>query len=106
LSMTTGWMMMSSAVFDDERIKVLYARVVAEPAKEAAKKNLIRCPECGEEILMIPTLRVMNVAIENHVCLHREQLRADPIRGHQKAISIRLALMGQVLQRACRQQIT
>jgi hypothetical protein len=94
------------AMFDDEKLKMLYERVVVEPSRDVVKKNLIRCPECGEEILMVPTLRVMNVAIENHICLHREHLRADPIRAHQKAISIRLALMGQVLQRACRQQIT
>ncbi len=96
-----------NALYNQEKLKALYQKVVEEPKKiPLAKKGFIRCPDCGEEILMIPTLRVMNKAIENHVHSHKEQLKADPIRVHQKAISIRLALMGQVLEKACGTQMS
>ncbi len=94
-----------NTTYDAEKLKALYQKVVEEPKKVIPKKGFIKCPECGEEILMIPTLRVMNEAIENHVRLHKDQLKDDPIKMHQKAISIRLTLMGQVLQLACRQQV-
>jgi hypothetical protein len=93
---------MENLTFDEEKLKALYEKVVEEPQKTFSQKNLIKCPDCGEEILMIPTLRVMNEAIENHVHIHKEQLKADPIREHQKAISIRISLMGQVLRKACK----
>ena len=97
---------MENITFDEEKLKALYQKVVVEPKRTFIKKGFIKCPECGAEILMIPTLRVMNEAIENHVRFHKEQLKADPIKVHQKAISIRLALMGQVLQQACRPQMS
>jgi DNA-directed RNA polymerase subunit RPC12/RpoP len=37
----------------------------------------IRCPECGEEIQMVPTLTDMITAIEDHFSIHREQAKTD-----------------------------
>ncbi len=48
--------------------------------------------------LLIPTLKVMNEAIENHIQLHREQLKDNTFREHQVAICLRLNLMMQVLE--------
>ena len=92
---------MTQALYNEDKLRAIYQKVIEEPNKEAATKGFIRCPECGEEILMIPTLRVMHQAIENHVRKHKERLRADPIREHQMAIFIRLSLVTQVLQCAC-----
>jgi hypothetical protein len=82
----------------------LYAKAVEEPNKNSPKRGFVKCPECGEEILMVPTLRVMNQAIETHVQIHKEQLKENPIKEHSKAIRIRLTLMGQVLKQAGRLQ--
>jgi hypothetical protein len=90
---------------DDDKLRSIYHKTVEQPNKSVAKKGFIRCPECGEEILMIPTLRIMNVAIENHVLIHKEQLKANPITQHQTAIFIRLSLMDQVLKYTYRTQV-
>ena len=97
---------MTEAMYDDDKLRTIYQKVIEEPNKNAVRKGFIRCPECGEEILMIPTLRVMQEAIENHVNKHKELLKADPVKQHQTAILIRLSLMGQVLQYACRPQVS
>ncbi|MCW4009222.1 MAG: hypothetical protein NWF05_01195 [Candidatus Bathyarchaeota archaeon] len=54
---------------------------------------------------MIPTLRVMNEAIENHVRKHKEELKENPIKEHQTAITVRLSLTAQVLRYACRTEM-
>jgi hypothetical protein len=95
---------MTQVIYDDNKLKTIYEKVIEEPNKNASKKGFIKCPDCGEEILMIPTLRVMNEAIENHVHKHKEQLKETPIKEYQTVIFIRLALMGQVLQKSCRFQ--
>jgi len=92
--------------FDLEKLKNIYEKVVEEPNRNLLKKGFIRCPECGEEILLIPRLRVMSDAIEAHVHVHKEQLKAEPIKVHHKAIVIRLALVGQVLQQACHAEVS
>jgi hypothetical protein len=92
--------------FDNEKLEQIYQKVVGTPNKNSLKRGFIKCPQCGEEILMIPTLRVMNNAIENHVRKHKELLKDDPIKEHQMAISVRLSLTGQVLQKACNLQIS
>jgi hypothetical protein len=97
---------MTEAMYDDDKLRAIYQKVIQEPNKTAVRKGFIRCPECGEEILMIPTLRVMNEAIENHVHKHKELLKADPVKQYQTAILIRLSLMGQVLEYACRPQLS
>ena len=98
---------MTEVTLDEGKLKALYLKVVEEPNRNAVSKTgLIHCPECGEEILMIPTLRVMSVAIENHVNKHKERLKADSIKMHQTAIFVRLSLVSQVLQKSCHQQIS
>jgi hypothetical protein len=92
--------------FDNEKLEQIYLKVVEMPNKNSLKRGFIKCPQCGEEILMIPTLRVMNDAIENHVRKHKELLKDDPIKEHRIAIGIRLSLTGQVLQQACNLQIS
>jgi len=97
---------MSDLVFDDDNLRVLYERAVELPNKNAPLKGFIRCPECGEEILMIPTLRVMSEAIENHVRKHEEHLKLNPIKAHQTAILVRLSLMSQVLEQSCKPHLS
>lgn len=94
----------SSTVFSVEQLKQLYSRAVEEPNLSVPRNDLIKCPDCGEEILMIPTLSVMNVAIEKHVRYHKAQLKFDPFERQRTAIKIRLSLTSQVLQRACNLQ--
>jgi hypothetical protein len=48
----------------------------------------------------------MGEAIEAHVIKHKEQLKAEPIKGHQKALNVRLALVQQVLQLVCHPQMS
>jgi hypothetical protein len=96
----------NQGMFDDEKLIAIYQKVVEQPNRNAVRKGVIRCPDCGEEILMIHTLKVMHIAIENHVHKHKERLKADPISAHQTAILIRLSLMGQVLRHACKQEIS
>ena len=96
---------MAQTIYDEQKLQAIYHKVIEEPNINSRKMDFIKCPQCGEEILMIPTLRVMYEAIENHICAHREQLKRDPIEEHQKAISIRLSLTGQVLECACKPRI-
>ena len=92
-------------IFDDENLESMYQRVVVCPNESSMKSLFIKCPVCGEEILMIPTLRAMNGAIENHVFRHKKVLKDDQIKGHQVAISIRLSLTMQVLSYACKTEL-
>ena len=84
----------------DARLKQLYMKVVSEPNHDCLKRGFIKCPECSEEILMIPSLRAMNEAIENHVKVHKESLKMNPLIMHSKSINIRLDLAQQVLLQA------
>jgi hypothetical protein len=85
---------------NEERIKQMYAKAVMEPNSVYVKKGFIKCPECGEEILMLPSLRKMNEAIENHVKLHKELLKNSPLISNIKSMNIRLDLAQQVLLQA------
>jgi hypothetical protein len=85
-------------IFDDEKLGQMYTKVVENANKDPTKKGYIKCPSCGEEILMIPTLRVMKEAIEKHVQIHKDQIKKDRVLKYQTPIFIRLALMRQVLQ--------
>jgi hypothetical protein len=64
------------------------------------QRKCIRCPECGEEILMVPTLGKMIEAIENNVSSHRRQPNDDVTVARLKTPSIRTTLTEQVLQQA------
>jgi hypothetical protein len=96
---------MTEMTYNEEKLRAIYEKVIETPNKNSPKKGFIICPECGEEILMIPTLKVMSEAIENHVQKHKSQLRGNPIKGHQVAIFVRLSLMTQVLQQSCKTNI-
>jgi hypothetical protein len=63
----------------------------------------IRCPDCGEEIMMVPVLSQMIEAIENHISSHKphgDAPRSELPLLHPKAPEIRENLTEQVLQRA------
>ena len=78
-------------------LKKMYLKVVARPNCSYFKRAFIKCPECGEEILMIPTLSKMSEAIENHVKMHKDSLKDNPLMRRQAAMYIRLKLAQQVL---------
>ena len=86
-----------------EQLNQMYTKVVEEPNLGHLKRTFIKCPECSEEILMIPTLKAMNEAIENHVKLHKEMLKTNPLMMHSKSMNIRLDLAKQVLIQASSQ---
>jgi hypothetical protein len=83
----------------DADIQDMYLKVVTGP-NDCPRKGFIKCPDCGEEILMIPTLRKMNEAIENHVKGHKEMLKDNALFRQHTAIQIRLDLAQQVLEKA------
>lgn len=85
---------------DDEKLSQMYAKVVVEPNQSYLKKEFIKCPECGEEILMIRSLKMMNEAIENHVDIHKKSPKDNSIIMQCKSINMRLDLAQQVLQQA------
>lgn len=79
-------------------IEEMYQKVVTQPNDSYQKRGYIKCPQCGDCILMIPTLKVMNQAIECHVKIHKENLKGQPFQCQKTAIKIRLDLAQQVLQ--------
>ncbi|MCX8151224.1 MAG: hypothetical protein N3D85_06955 [Candidatus Bathyarchaeota archaeon] len=95
---------LTNLTFSDEQLKQLYRHVVEEPNLSCSKGGFIKCPDCGQEILMIPTLHVMNSAIENHVRHHKAQQKTDLIKSQHAVLKIRLSLMRQVLEKAGRLQ--
>ena len=67
-----------------------------------SNQRYIRCPDCGEQIPMVPVLSQMIEAIENHISTHKDHVNYpehDPIK-HPKAPCIREDLTEQVLVRA------
>lgn len=66
----------------------------------------IRCPDCGEEIMMAPVLSQMIEAIENHIATHKIPPEHDAhldceLKIHRlERHNIEDDLAGQVLQRA------
>ncbi len=64
----------------------------------------IRCPDCGEEIMMVPVLAQMIEAIENHISTHKEHgeqgLKSELPLQRPKKPAIRENLTEQVLTRA------
>ena len=82
---------------DYRKLRQMYTKVVASNYIYA-KKGFIKCPECGEEILIVPTLKKMNEAIECHVQQHRAEAASSLLLKHTRPINIRLALAEQILQ--------
>ncbi len=84
----------------ENNLEEMYLKVVSEPNNNYPKRGFIKCPDCGDEILMIPTLKTMNQAIENHIKIHKELLKNQPLQRQKTAIQIRLDLAQQVLKKA------
>ena len=57
----------------------------------------IRCPDCGEQILMMPNLSQMIEAIETHLSTHDAQAKLNPIVKHLREPVIEDSLTEQVL---------
>jgi hypothetical protein len=87
-----------------ERISMEYANKTEEkinnPHPKKSKMKCIQCPECGEEILMVPTLKKMIEAIENHVSTHKKQPSIETDVTTLKPGLIRIDLTEQVLEQA------
>jgi hypothetical protein len=83
---------------DYEKLKQMYTKVVCAN-QIYLKKGYIKCPECGEEILVVPSLKKMNEAIENHVQAHKYEMAPNLLLKHVRPINIRLALAHQILLR-------
>jgi hypothetical protein len=82
----------------------LVADICKQP-QESSSENVryIRCPDCGEEIIMVPVLGQMIEAIENHLATHKEHAdyhKHDLPLSHPKTPRIEEDLAEQVLQRA------
>ena len=60
----------------------------------------IRCPDCGEQILMMPNLTEMIQSIETHLSTHDAQAKLNPIVAHLKEPVIEESLAEQVLMTA------
>ena len=76
------------------------AENVNQITKQLSTKKYIRCPECGEEILMVPTLGEMIEEINHHVSTHKKQPNVEVPMVHLKASNICMELTKQVLERA------
>lgn len=63
-------------------------------------KKYIRCPECGEPILMVPSLDEMITSIENHLTSHRSHPHNDLTVAHLKKPALQLDLAQQALLKA------
>ena len=57
---------------------------------------IIQC-ECGEKILLIPDLRAMNIAIENHLAAHSKTIKKTKIKEASQT-SLRQFLIEQLFQ--------
>ena len=78
-----------------------------EPNKESKPSvenvRYITCPDCGEQIMMVPVLGQMIEAIENHISTHNTNpgnVSRDLPTPHPRAPSIEDDLTEQVLTRA------
>ena len=63
-------------------------------------KKYIRCPECGEAILMVPTLTEMIASIEDHVISHKKHPHDDLTVTHLKTPALQLDLAQQAVLQA------
>ena len=76
----------------EKELQDMYFKVVSEPNNFLQKKSFIRCLECSKEILMIPSLKAMNTAIENHVRIHKALLKTNSLSMHLKPMAIFLSM--------------
>jgi hypothetical protein len=96
---------MTEEILDENQLKALYKKAIVDPNKTSPNTRFIKCPLCDLAILMLPTLRIMNLAIETHVCQHKEQLKLNPIKQYETAITVRLSLLKQVLKYTCKSSL-
>jgi hypothetical protein len=68
---------------------------LVEEMKKSKGMVKVTC-ECGEEILLLPDLKEMGKAIEDHVDMHLQNLKA-PACNAKEADRLRDALIAQVL---------
>ena len=73
---------------------------IKETKNQQSPKKYIKCPECGEAILMVPTLGDMIASIENHIGSHKKHPHDDLTLTHLKKPVIQLDLAQQVLLQA------
>jgi len=59
----------------------------------------IRCSFCGEEILLVPNVKLMSEAIEAHAIEHARKI-CDPKEGEAEAGRVLDSLIAKVLERA------
>lgn len=70
--------------------------------EQESTNRYIRCPDCGEQIMMVPVLADMIEAIEMHVATHEHTIPHSNEAGlpHPKAPVLREELTEQVLMSA------
>ena len=73
---------------------------INETNNHQSPQKYIKCPECGEAILMVPALGDMIASIENHIVSHKKHPHDDLTLTHLKKPDIQLDLAQQVLLRA------
>jgi len=84
----------------NDKCNVQSKESIKEISNQQSLKKYIRCPECGEAILMVPTLGEMITSIENHITSHRKHPHDDLTVAHLKRPIIQLDLAQQVLLQA------
>ncbi len=72
--------------------------VPRKPKAKVAGLPTIKC-ECGQEILLVPDVKVMGKAIEAHAEWHKNREK-DPAKAEEKANRVRDDLTAKVLQKA------
>ena len=62
---------------------------INKTSNQELPKKYIKCPECGEAILMVPTLGEMIASIESHIVSHKTHHHPDLKVPHLKVPAIR-----------------
>lgn len=73
---------------------------INKTSNQELPKKYIKCPECGEAILMVPTLGEMIASIESHIVSHKTHHHPDLKVPHLKVPAIRLDLAQQAILQA------
>jgi hypothetical protein len=66
-------------------------------SEDPEKRSTIKCV-CGEQILLVPNVKLMGKAIESHVDKHKKKVK-DPAEAEAMAESLRDDLIIQVLDK-------
>ncbi len=73
---------------------------INKTSNQELPKKYIKCPECGEAILMVPTLDEMIASIENHIISHKNHSHTDLKVPRLKTPAIQLDLAQQAILQA------